>query len=218
MCFSATASFASSTVLGTLGAAAILKTKNRRLMAFSAIPFIFAFQQLIEGSLWLALKNPVSTAVVPLTYAFQFFALLWWPIYIPFVAYGVEDSRWRKRIIMFLGLVGLGVGSALYLFFLQNPATAHINGRCINYPLDVPNSAWYLGLYVLAVVGPGAATSRGIMRLFCALIFIFGIFAWINYRVNFLSVWCFFAAIVSLVIFVYDADPHLSFVKRFVRL
>ncbi len=207
MCFSATASFGSAAVLGSLGVGAIIKAKENRQIPFAAIPLIFGIQQCIEGFLWLAIRDS-SSHVISLTYGFLFFALLWWPLYIPLMAYCMEDFLMRKRILMILGLIGLGVGSALYLIFLHNPAMAQIINRCVYYPLNLPNWGWFAGLYSVATLGPGIVSSKLPIRVFCALLFVFGLLAWIAYRVNFISVWCFFAALLSLVIFFYDSQFH----------
>ena len=57
MCFSATASFGASAVLGAIGIIAVAKAKTKPQRLFATIPLIFAVQQLTEGLLWLSLKN-----------------------------------------------------------------------------------------------------------------------------------------------------------------
>jgi hypothetical protein len=49
MCFSATASFSASIVIGTLGVVTFKKSKNSNLKFLGAIPFLFAVQQFTEG-------------------------------------------------------------------------------------------------------------------------------------------------------------------------
>jgi hypothetical protein len=50
MCFSATANFAGSAVLGTVGVATLAEVKHRRAFLFAAMPLLFAIHQFIEGS------------------------------------------------------------------------------------------------------------------------------------------------------------------------
>jgi len=57
MCFSATASFGASAVLGVIGIVAVAKAKTNPQRVFATIPLIFSVQQLSEGFLWLSLKN-----------------------------------------------------------------------------------------------------------------------------------------------------------------
>jgi hypothetical protein len=57
MCFSATANFAGSAVLGTIGVATLAEVKHRRAFLFAAMPLLFAIHQFIEGFVWLGLDN-----------------------------------------------------------------------------------------------------------------------------------------------------------------
>jgi hypothetical protein len=49
MCFSATANFVGSGVLGAVGIVTLTKVKHRRELLFAALPALFAVHQFIEG-------------------------------------------------------------------------------------------------------------------------------------------------------------------------
>jgi hypothetical protein len=57
MCFSATANFVGSAVLGTVGVITLTKVKHRRELMFASLPVLFAVHQLIEGFVWLGLDG-----------------------------------------------------------------------------------------------------------------------------------------------------------------
>ncbi len=63
MCFSATANFVGSGVLGAVGVATLLHVKHRRELMFAALPTLFAVHQLIEGFVWLGLDGYMSQQV-----------------------------------------------------------------------------------------------------------------------------------------------------------
>lgn len=63
MCFSATANFVGSGVLGTLGIVTLTRVKHRRELLFAALPSLFAVHQFIEGFAWLGLDGTLSPAV-----------------------------------------------------------------------------------------------------------------------------------------------------------
>ena len=65
MCFSATASFGASAVLGVIGVAAVAKAKTKPQRLFASIPLVFAVQQLSEGFLWLSQNIPARQAGEP---------------------------------------------------------------------------------------------------------------------------------------------------------
>jgi len=57
MCFSATANFVGSRVLGAVGVVTLTKVKHRRELLFAALPMLFAVHQFIEGFVWLGLDG-----------------------------------------------------------------------------------------------------------------------------------------------------------------
>lgn len=202
MCFSASASFTASAVLGLVGAATLAKTKNKRAWPLAAVPLLFALQQFVEGLLWLSLKNGPDYTL-PLTHIFLFFALLFWPIYIPVVALALEPHKIRRIIISVFCVAGAVIGVLLYANFLQNPEAARVINKCLFYPDRTSYPILLKYLYILVTIGSGAVSSRPIIKLFSLLGLIFALIAWLIYTVNFISVWCFFAAIISAVLYFY---------------
>jgi hypothetical protein len=63
MCFSATANFGGSGVLGAVGVVTFTKVKHRRELPFAALPTLFAVHQFIEGFVWLGLDGILSPEV-----------------------------------------------------------------------------------------------------------------------------------------------------------
>src|SRR5580658_353651 len=57
VCFSATANFVGSGVLGAVGIVTLTKVKHRRELLFAALPVLFAIHQFIEGFVWLGLDG-----------------------------------------------------------------------------------------------------------------------------------------------------------------
>ena len=63
MCFSATANFVGSGLLGAVGVVTLTKVKHRRELLFAALPTLFAIHQFIEGFVWLGLDGILSPVV-----------------------------------------------------------------------------------------------------------------------------------------------------------
>ncbi len=203
MCFSATASFTASALLGAVGVASVIKTykmKVPRSLPIAAMPLIFSIQQAIEGGLWLTIQGNGSYTGI-LTSLFLFFALFWWPLFVPLSLYLIEPVQWRRRIMSALSAVGFVLGSYLFVGYLMHPTSATIVNHCIYYDYSVPYSAVGVTLYLLVTVGAGLLSSKRIIRVLYSLITILAFIAWQVYLINFTSVWCFFAAIVSVIIY-----------------
>ena len=60
MCFSATANFVGSGVLGAAGVVTLTKVKHRRELVFAALPMLFAVHQFMEGFVWLGSDGILS--------------------------------------------------------------------------------------------------------------------------------------------------------------
>lgn len=200
MCFSATASFTASAVLSVVGAATLSKTKNRRAWLLSAVPLFFALQQFVEGLLWVSLANG-SEYTLALTHVFLFFALFLWPVYTPLMILLIEPNKIRRIIISIFCVAGAIVGTMLYVNFLKQPSSAWVVNKCLFYPNQILYPELLKYLYILVTVGSGAVSSRMMIKLFCLLVLIGSIITYYFYSVNFTSVWCFFAAAISVVLF-----------------
>ncbi len=205
MCFSATASFVTSGALAVAGGAS-LKLAKRHERMIALIPLFFAIQQAIEGIQWL-LPHPSAQSQL-LGYAYLFFAFLLWPAYIPAAVYSLETDKRRNKFLNWLMILGASVSLGLFLILFIYPLALSVNN---NIRYGVPAAAPVIGigtvLYTLAVVGSLIASSRRALRVFCALVLAAEIAAAAFFLNGFASVWCFFAAVLSALI-------YLFFLKR----
>ena len=206
MCFSAGASFGASAVLGVIGVVAIAKAKTTPRRLFATIPFLFSVQQLAEGMLWLSLKNPALEAGQPFfTYTFLVFAMMIWPIWIPFTILLLEKDARRKKIMnVFLSigvLVSVGVACVLLLYRVQViPAHHHLHYR-VDFPSAIKNlmGLFTLLYFMVTVVTPFISGIKR-MKLLGFIFLASYLFAVIFYDGFVVSVWCYFAAILSIVV------------------
>src|ERR1700748_2323937 len=116
MCFSATANFVGSAVLGTIGVATLAKVKHRREMLFASLPVLFAIHQFIEGFVWLGLDGILSPAVTNATgAAFMLYAQGLLPFLLPLSVLLFEaDVKSRRRMLPF---VAIGGATTLYILW-----------------------------------------------------------------------------------------------------
>lgn len=198
MCFSATASFIASGALTTLGVATymVARKKDKILVA---IPLMFGVQQGFEGVQWLYLNRGSSSPFAG--YGFLFFALIVWPVYVPAFVWMLDKKR-KKLLSVF---VFLGAAVALYLLGLLLTQPLHIRERtgCVNYTFNFTADWIVVPFYMLAIFGALFFSSRPIFRWFGVAILSLSLFSWGLYYRNFISVWCFFAAVVSSMFFLY---------------
>ena len=207
MCFSATASFTAAAVAGSIGIATLWKAAghhDRAILPIAAFPLLFALQQAVEGLLWLDLAQPAPGACRPfLTHAFLSYAEIFWPVFAPLAAWLIEPVQWRRRLILMCVIVG-GVLSAYLLMkmlgapYTASAATGHIvyqNG--ISYPkgIEIP--------YVLATTISLLLSSHRLIQLLAVVILAGFAVAYVSYNLAYISVWCFFAAIASVIVYLF---------------
>ena len=211
MCFSASASFGAAIVLGTIGVATIRKVQYPAQIAFAAIPFFFAIQQLIEGSLWLVLSNPIypKTQHV-LTYLFLIFAEVIWPLCVPLAIIIVEPKN-KQRFIQKIFIL-LGIVASVYLSYclMHLPVSAIIQENHILYKQQFPaNLNIICGIcYLSATIGPAVFSKINYIKILGIIILISCVVTAYFYNQYLISVWCFFSSIISLS--VYGILQHLK--------
>lgn len=204
MCFSAGASFVGSVAISAVGVATTREVSKKTQRLFAGIPLLFGFQQFAEGLLWVALGSGGQDLLQNIaTYAFLIMALIIWPTMIPLSMWFMEKDRKRKKIIK--GLVFSG--SAVSLFYIYGlifyEVTPRVSNMHIQY-LDTFPSPFVdiaLVLYLASTIVPLFVSSVKRMWLFGAMIAVAYIVTAVFFQGYLTSVWCFFAAALSMMIY-----------------
>lgn len=206
MCFSATASFVAAGTLGTIGLATVAKTKQKKALPIASIPLIFGIQQAIDGIVWISAGSPEIRMIA--AYGYALLSQVFWPVFVPWAILSIEPLPNRRQILRVLALIGVVVGLFFLYYILIAPIDARIIHSCISYDTPHPYPLIALSFYVIAVCGSCLVSSRKVVRLFgIGLLLSFGIAGWF-YIERFSSVWCFFAAVLSLLLHWHiETDP-----------
>lgn len=202
MCFSPAVSFSASLALGVVGIATLKKATRREEKLFALIPLLFATQQFIEGMLWLVLLQTDSFAAQYwLTQSYAVFAGMIWPVVVPLSLWRVETSLACKKQMLVITAVGAGI--ALYTFnaLIEVGFTSRIVEYCILYEYQIPQGYLIQAAYVVATCGGFFCSSQQGVRVLGAANLIAFILAYCFYHYHLVSVWCFFAAIASGLIY-----------------
>lgn len=216
MCFSPQASFTAGAALLPAGIYCMQAAvrKDPRFVPLALVPMAFGIQQISEGFVWLGLNEDNAVLVRQASSIFLFFAIAFWPCWIP-LSLALAESRHPQQIALALiAIVGL---AWFWLYFPvaidpQRWLTTEIVQHSIRYNLGelpgfalAPRIVWRFGYLLMISVplaigrfDPGgsrwASASGGVL---VAVLFAvsYGL-----YWHAFLSVWCFFAAFLSLLL------------------
>lgn len=204
MCFSATANFVGSGVLGTIGAVTLTKVKHRRELLFAALPTLFAVHQFIEGFVWLGLDGTLSPAIAHnMGAAFMLYAQGLLPFLLPLSVLLFEPTvKRRRRMLPFLvigGATTLYILWALTAYSLQ----VFIKSNSIVYINPATNNTAVAVVYVIATCGSLFFSQITDMILFGAANLVILLTVMVVKRYAFTSLWCAYAAVASVIILAY---------------
>ena len=213
MCFSAAASFSSAALLVPLGIAAVQRSwqdHRPELLPLALMPVGFGLQQGLEGVVWLGLNHgPAAPLLKGGALAYLFFALAFWPIWIPYVALSLWplQRHWPGRPLLWtLQGAGLVLGIGLWLPLLLQPTRLEpvVLKGSIDYGLKLLMSgglAESIRYLYAAVIGlPLLLLPYAWLRSFGVALLASGLVAEWAYRQAFLSVWCYLSALLSVLI------------------
>jgi hypothetical protein len=220
MCFSATANFVGSGILGAVGVVTLTKVKHRRELLFAALPTLFAVHQFIEGFVWLGLDGTLPPQVTHnMGEAYMLYAQGLLPFLLPLGVLLFEpDVKSRRRMLPFLllgGVTGLYVLWALAAYPLQ----IYVKQDSIVYINQATNNPVVACFYVIATCGSLFFSKVRTMVMFGAANLAILLIVTAVKVYAFTSVWCAYAAIASVIILIYfwrsDEDrPFLYAVAR----
>lgn len=185
-----------------IGVATLKKTERKAEIPFALIPLLFGIQQIVEGMLWLSFRFDAPLLNVSMTYAFTLFSHVLWPMFVPFSIGLVETVVWRKKVISAFQLLGIAVGLYLLYWIVRFPVTSEVDENIVYVSphfYQVP----VMVLYLAATCVGSFLSSHKLINVFGALALLLSMAAYWFYTVAFFSVWCFFAAILSAVIYLH---------------
>lgn len=204
MCFSAVASFSAGSVLSVAGVITTQKAQSRPQLAFAAIPFLFGIQQLSEGFVWLSLTHQQYAHWQQIaTHVFLFFAHALWPVWVPFAALLFEEKQPQKNILFGFFILGFALAMGEIFCLSTYHVEARINGHHIEYLITYPKPFIIISevVYGITTLISCVISSVKKMRWFAIILTTSLIVTNIFYRAWLISVWCFFAALLSSIIY-----------------
>jgi hypothetical protein len=213
MCFSAPVSFAAGGVMAAVGGVTLSKVRHKTEVPFAVIPLIFALHQFIEGGVWLSFGVPFFNQI--LTYAYLMISHVLWPVWVPFAIMALEKDIVRRKILVFLFAIGLVVGMSQFYYIVSEPVYSQIVNNSILYVVPQSFGIEMMLMYLMATCLSCAVSSHPYVKIFGLLSFVSFIVAYYFFTVTCLSTWCFFAAILSAIVFLHFAvrPPSISSLK-----
>ena len=210
MCFSATASFSAALVLIPAGIFC-LKLANELdepYWALAMLPLMFGLQQMLEGGVWLALLNGDAASARLMSLGFLMFSHVFWLGWVGFSSYLTETYSPLRLLFLAISVFGVVLGLSMYVPLVLHADLLHttIINHSIYYGLTffhdyLISQKTLTAVYAAIILLPLMLSSDHYHRVLGVLVFASGLLTWAFFGWVFVSVWCYFAAIISLYIF-----------------
>jgi len=205
MCFSAGASFGVSAALSIIGVVAITKARTIPQKLFAGIPFIFSVQQATEGILWLSFNNNNFQGQSVFTYVYLFFALMFWPVWIPLTIRLLEKDETRKKILTLLVIIGAIVSAwfagVVFIYSAQAVTTHHHIQYKLNFLSAIRDLIGIFNVlyFIATIVSTFISSDKRIkwLGIVCTIAYLFSFYFYGEFVI---SVWCYFAAALSFIV------------------
>lgn len=205
MCFSPEGDLVSGLIIVGLGIDACLHVKSRpAYLALAALPVALGLHQIDEAFVWFALQGTVSNSVGHVAmWIYLTFAFVILPVAVPMIVIAITPTTIRRRRIIPLLVLGLGVSGVLLAAMMQRDPNAAIGSYHISYSIGLQHGLVVVALYIVATCGPLLMSGiRFAVWLGVANLVAVVVLARLSAD-GFTSLWCFYAAIASGIIAAY---------------
>lgn len=207
MCFSATASFALSSVLLPIGGWCVHKAwrSDRRYLPLALFPVAFGLQQAIEGMVWLGWGAHDPQLTCQAATGFVFFSHGFWLFWTPLMVSLLESRprvRWLWRA---MAAIGLAYGLYFLVPLLIHPdwLTVAVYNQTLDYDVPILIRHPFLEqmgqvLYIITILAPLLLVDHAAVQRLGGLVLVSLVTTTVLFPAGLISVWCFFAAVGSI--------------------
>ncbi len=194
MCWSAEADLVAGAGIAAVGVVCVARTRQVRDLPLAALPLLLGAHQMTEAAVW-ASDGGTGPAILAWTVVALPLLALWVPVGVLCAAPG----RARRRLAVPLAL-GLATSAVLAHALAARPVRAEIRGHTVGYVVDLPHAELLVAGYLVATIGALLLTSDRGLRTLGVLTAVGALICWALWRLEFVSTWCAFAAVCSVVL------------------
>ncbi|MFD9325106.1 DUF6629 family protein [Streptomyces sp. NPDC060065] len=195
MCWSATADLVAGAGIAAVGVACVARVRRPGDLPLAALPLLLGAHQIVEAAVWEA-----GGGTGPATVAWAVIALPLLAVWVPVGVLCAAPRHARRRLLIPLA-AGLVTAAALAYALAVRPVRAEIRGHTVGYFVDLSQAELLIAGYLLATIGSLLLSGDRGLTLFGVLVAVGALITWAMWQIEFVSTWCAFAALCSVVLF-----------------
>ncbi len=207
--------FVLSGAIGIIGILTLRKISVAKEILFALFPLLFALHQFTQGFVWLGVNNLVDADTLNIAKTvFIFYAQGLLQFLVPFAIWLLEPQGTRKSIIGALAILGAVLTVYTLWGLCTYPTSVFMQDNALVYINPATKHFWVAALYILTTCGSLILSSSISIQLF-GLLNLFGITVVHLFKpYAFTSVWCLYAAVVSVVLYFYFIERRVTFLNN----
>ncbi|MFD3525093.1 DUF6629 family protein [Streptomyces sp. NPDC058653] len=194
MCWSATADLTAGICISAIGAVCVARVPRIRDLPLAALPLLLGAHQIVEAVVWDS-----GGGAGPATTAWAVIAMPLLALWVPLAVLVASAPGSRRRLAVPL-VSGVATSAALAYYLATREVTADIRGHTIGYAVHLPRPGIVVAAYLLATIGALLLAADRTVRLLGMLVAVGAVICAVIWRMEFVSTWCAFAALSSIVV------------------
>lgn len=210
--------FTLSGALGVIGILTLRKVSMPKEVVFGSLPLLFALHQFSQGFVWLGMSHLIQPRALHMAESiFIFYAQGLLQFLVPLSVWLLEPPGLRKNLIGILMAAGALLAAYTLWGLSIQPTSVSVENHTLVYVNAWTEHLWVAVIYVLTTCGSLILSSSIALQLF-GWLNLFGL-ATVHLLkpYAFTSLWCLYAATVSVLLYFYFIERRISFLQLIKR-
>jgi len=204
--------FTLSGAIGLIGIFTLRQLSTPNEVLFASLPLLFALHQFVEGFVWLGVGGYIEARALELASGiFIYYAQGLLPFIIPLSIYLIEKDSNRKKLLAILSTLGLFLAIYTMYGFYQSPSSVEVVNNTLYYSHPWTENIYDASIYILTTCGSLMLSTSISVQIFGLLNFIGLVIIFLLRPYGFTSLWCFYAAVISTLLYFYFSERRIKF-------
>jgi hypothetical protein len=190
------------------------KVSTPREVVFASLPLLFSLHQFTQGFVWLGMYGLIGERPLQLAEGiFVFYAQGLLQFLVPLSLWLIEPAGIRRKLIGALMVTGAVLMVYTLYGLAVEPTSVYVKDNVLVYVNAWTHKEWVALIYVLTTCGSLLLSRSIAIQLFGFLNLLGLTLVHLFVPYGFTSLWCLYAAAVSVLLYFYFVERRIRFLK-----